>query len=295
MQIEAIIGAAIARGKDIKQCIELRIAATSAEALAAIQSVADCGIVHDVTDRLQCDGKYSPLLVVWGYYPDTPRGEVAWRLAISFVDDASAGNHIIATRAYMPFAWIPPGENGNISRGLWLGKYPVTNADYKRFLQSTKDSKKPEYWNDPRFNQPGQPVVGVSWDEAEAFCTWVGGRLPTEAEWEYACRAGTSTEYSFGNDESKLGEYGWFEENSKGQTQPVGSKKPNPWGLFDMHGNVWEWCEDRYCSAEYGSDRVIRGGGWFSSAWYCRSAYRLTSATSDRFNYLGFRVSLGAR
>ena len=247
-------------------------------------------------------------------------------LAVHSVDIASepvANDVYVDQKTGITFVWIPPGEfqmgsnkitdeekpihTVKISRGLWLGKYPVTNADYQRFLQSNKDLKKPEYWDNRRFNQPEQPVVGVSWDEAAAFCKWVGGRLPTEAEWEYACRAGTSTEYSFGDDESKLGEYGWFEANSNGQTQPVGAKNPNPWGLCDMHGNVWEWCADRYDKGYYansprvdprgpneGSDRVRRGGSWFSSAGDCRSAYRIRLPPSYRFNNLGFRVALSS-
>ena len=162
----------------------------------------------------------------------------------------------------------------------------MTNAQYGRFLEAAgKSVKKPAYWDDRRFNQPEQPVVGVSWDEARAYCEWAGGRLPTEAEWEYACRAGTTTEYSFGDDAELLEEYAWFDKNSGGQTQPVGAKKPNPWGLHDMHGNVWEWCADWYDDEYYarspaedppgaasGSNRVIRGGGWGYGAGYCRAA-----------------------
>ena len=134
----------------------------------------------------------------------------------------------------------------------------MTNGQYGRFLEAAgKSVKKPAYWDDRRFNQPEQPVVGVSWDEARAFCEWAGGRLPTEAEWEYACRAGTTTEYSFGDDAELLEEYAWFDKNSGGQTQPVGAKKPNPWGLHDMHGNVWEWCAD-----------------WFDDKYYAQFARR---------------------
>jgi formylglycine-generating enzyme required for sulfatase activity len=181
----------------------------------------------------------------------------------------------------------------------------VTNAQYRRFLETAGNSvEKPLYWDDRRFNQPEQPVVGVSWDAAQAFCAWAGVRLPTEAEWEYACRAGTTTEYSFGDDEKMLGEYGWFDKNSGGQTQPVGAKKPNPWGLHDMHGNVWEWCQDWF-SADYykrspaadptgpekGAFRVYRGGCWLYGAECCRSAYRNGSTPEIRIEYLGFRVA----
>ena len=157
---------------------------------------------------------------------------------------------------------------------------------------------------DRRFHQPEQPVVGVSWEEARAYCEWAGGRLPTEAEWEYACRAGTTTEYSFGDDAELLEEYAWFDKNSGGQTQPVGAKKPNPWGLHDMHGNVWEWCADWYDNGYYarspaedppgaasGSCRVIRGGGWWFDASYCRAVFRSGFVPSLRIDYLGFRLA----
>ncbi len=218
------------------------------------------------------------------------------------------------------FAWIPPGEfqmgANNIGEeerpihpvkitcGLWLGKYPVTNAEYERFLKTNKRTKS-EYWSDGRLSQSEQPIVGVSWEEASAFCTWAGGRLPTEAEWEYACRAGSTTAYSFGEDESQLFDFGWFTENSNGQTQPVGAKNPNPLGLYDTHGNVWEWCADWYDPTYYsraahgdptgpdsGDRRVIRGGSWSNSARDCRSASRYGRSPSYRSRYLGFRLVL---
>jgi formylglycine-generating enzyme required for sulfatase activity len=130
------------------------------------------------------------------------------------------------------------------------------------------------------------------------------GRLPTEAEWEYACRAGTITEYSFGDDAKELGKYAWFGENSDGHTQPVGAKKPNPWGLYDMHGNVWEWCND-WCDWQYyeksprddppgpskAARRVDGGGSWAVGAEYCRSAYRNAYEPGHRYVDLGFRVA----
>lgn len=126
-------------------------------------------------------------------------------------------------------------------------------------------------------------------------------RLPTEAEWEYACRAGATTDYSFGNSDAELGDYGWYDENSGGKTHPVGKKKPNAWGLYDMHGNVWEWCQDwhgDYPSGSVtdptgpvsGSRRVYRGGSWLNVAWFCRSADRDGDAPANRSHYLGFRV-----
>jgi formylglycine-generating enzyme required for sulfatase activity len=235
--------------------------------------------------------------------------------------EAAAEGLFVDERTGLTFVAIPAGEflmgsneitgdekpvhRVRITRGFWLGKYSVTNAQYRRFLETAGNSvEKPLYWDDRRFNQPEQPVVGVSWDAAQAFCAWAGVRLPTEAEWEYACRAGTTTEYSFGDDEKMLGEYGWFDKNSGGQTQPVGAKKPNPWGLHDMHGNVWEWCQDWF-SADYykrspaadptgpekGAFRVYRGGCWLYGAECCRSAYRNGSTPEIRIEYLGFRVA----
>jgi len=126
-------------------------------------------------------------------------------------------------------------------------------------------------------------------------------RLPTESEWEYACRSGTTTAYGFGDDASGLGDYGWFDGNSDSSTHPVGEKKPNAWGLYDMHGNVWEWCQDWYgdypsgsatdpTGATSGSLRVFRGGSWILNARYCRSAYRDWLGPGARGSSLGFRV-----
>ncbi|NQT17951.1 MAG: formylglycine-generating enzyme family protein, partial [Planctomycetes bacterium] len=121
---------------------------------------------------------------------------------------------------------------------------------------------------------------------------------------EYACRGSTTTEFSFGDDDTKLGEYGWFSENSGEQTQTVGAKKPNPWGLHDMHGNVWEWCQDWFGAKYYKNSppvdpqgpsqatfRVFRGGRWRSDAWYCRAATRNANEPLVRNFFLGFRVA----
>jgi len=131
-----------------------------------------------------------------------------------------------------------------------------------------------------------------------------GGRLPTEAEWEYACRAGTTTAYSFGDDAALLEEYAWFHKNSGGQTQPVGAKKPNPWGLHDMHGNVWEWCQDWFDSkllrslADGRSKRArqrlapgVPGRQLEVVASNCRASCRYGYGPGRRFDNLGFRLA----
>jgi formylglycine-generating enzyme required for sulfatase activity len=233
----------------------------------------------------------------------TERGvHVDERTGISFVA-IPAGEFQMGSKK--GFEWEQPVHRVRITHGFLLGKYPVTNSQYGRFLEAAgKSVEKPAYWGDRRFNQPEQPVVGVSWDEARAYCEWAGGRLPTEAEWEYACRAGTKTEYSFGDDAELLGEYAWFDKNSGGQSQPVGAKKPNPWGLHDMHGNVWEWCADWFDHAYYarsptddpsgpegGSFRVFRGGCWCGYARGCRAANRIGRGPSSRGSGLGFRLA----
>jgi formylglycine-generating enzyme required for sulfatase activity len=200
-----------------------------------------------------------------------------------------------------------PVHRVRLTKPFRLGKYPVTNAEYERFLKANPKVKPPPYWNNSQFNDPQQPVVGVSWDDAQAFCQWAGCRLPSEAEWEYACRAGSKGRYCFGDDESQLEEYAWFRKNSGGKTQPVGQKKPNQWGLYDVHGNVWEWCQDWFGSDYYrrspkvdptgpekGDSRVLRGGSWRGVAAYLRSAFRDCVAPGSRGYSLGFRcVGLG--
>ena len=165
--------------------------------------------------------------------------------------------------------------------------------------------------NNPSFFQncgDDCPVDHVSWNDVQEFIRKLNQqegsdvyRLPTEAEWEYACRAGSTTRFCYGDDEKRLGEYAWFEENSDGRTHPVGQKKPNAWGLYDMHGNVWEWCQDWY--GEYphgpvidpkgpskGSGRVLRGASAFNASWNVRSALRTNDPPDFRGGVAGFRI-----
>jgi len=187
----------------------------------------------------------------------------------------------------------------------FLSPTPVTNAQYATFLEANFNVAKPEYWADRQYNQPDQPVVGVSWDDAQRYCEWAGVQLPTEAQWEYACRAGTDSRYWSGETEADLERVGWFHTNSGGALQAVARKPANRFGLHDMHGNVWEWCADWY--GEYskksaedpagpagGSVRVVRGGCFWDDAIWCRSAFRSWNLPSFRWFNLGFRVALPA-
>jgi formylglycine-generating enzyme required for sulfatase activity len=182
-----------------------------------------------------------------------------------------------------------------------MGRYPVTNEEYGRFLTENPGVKEPGYWGDSRFNNPRQPVVGVSWDDAQVYAKWAGLQLPSDAQWEYACRAGTATRFYTGDKDSDLDLAGWHDENSDGKLHPVGEKEPNAFGLYDMHGNVWEWCSDWYgkysseavtdpTGPSSGSDRVYRGGGWDVGARGCRSAYRNGRVPGYRLDSLGFRL-----
>jgi len=201
-----------------------------------------------------------------------------------------------------------------LTKPFRLGKTEVTQGQWKEVMGT-------EPW-DGQDNVKADkdcPATYVSWDDATEFCETLTAierkagklkanedyRLPTEAEWEYACRAGTTTAFSFGDDESKLGAYAWFKGNalSAGEeyAHKVGTKKPNPWSLYDMHGNVFEWCSDRYgeelaggtdpVGPKRGSDRVLRGGSWGNNLGSCRSSTRRYNDPSYRSGFLGFRVA----
>jgi len=240
----------------------------------------------------------------------------------------------------VPFVmrWIPPGvflmgspetesdrdsDEGpqhevTISQGYWLGETPVTQEQWRAVVQAaaTKLPESPSHFKD----KPQHPVDSVNWHQCVQFCDLVQEllqsaqpfRLPTEAQWEYACRAGTSGAFHDGSTctdplgkDPALDRLGWFDDNSGRSTQPVRQKVANNWGLYDMHGNVWEWCRDSmrgYKAAacvdpvgpeSSGASRVLRGGGWSSNAGFCRAAYRSTSAPGDDWNGTGLRLSAG--
>lgn len=153
------------------------------------------------------------------------------------------------------------------------------------------------------------PVVNVSWNDAVAFCQWLSKeagttyRLPSEAEWEFACRAGNPGRFSFGDDESKLAEHAWYDGQGGLKTKPVGQKAPNPFGVFDLHGNVWEWCLDGFgpypaapaidpVGATQAKRRVARGGGFSTQSSAVRSARRSDAESTTSFMINGFRVVL---
>jgi formylglycine-generating enzyme required for sulfatase activity/tRNA A-37 threonylcarbamoyl transferase component Bud32 len=206
-----------------------------------------------------------------------------------------------------------PRHRVRISKPFYLGKYKVTVGQFERFVKATDYETQAEKagdkrtWKKPGFDQTDEhPVVYVSWNDAVAFCQWLAKetgakvRLPREAEWEYSCRAKTTRKYCFGDDEADLGDYAWYIKNAGSGTKPCGLKKHNYFGLYDMHGLAWEWCDDgkrTYKGQDEtdpvgpaGASRVIRGGSFYSGPRRCRAADRLDFAPSYRNDYLGFRV-----
>lgn len=213
-----------------------------------------------------------------------------------------------------------PQHKVTISKPFSIGKYEVTQAQWQAVMGSnpyTLDRSNP-YYNLPgmkeRITRPDHPAT-VSWNDAQEFIKKLNAkeghnryRLPTEAEWEYAARAGTTTAYSFGNDKSDLSRYAWFGEDfSTGGTHPVGKKLPNPWGLYDIHGNAWEWVQDRYSDDYYaqspmndpkgpnsGNQYVVRGGSWHITASSWRSSFRKPYDADYRGISIGFRLAMTA-
>ncbi len=192
-----------------------------------------------------------------------------------------------------------PVREVTIGDDFYIGIYEVTQEQWEKVMES-----EPSY-----FEGADLPVEKVSWVDANKFIDKLNKmedtdayRLPTEAEWEYAAKAGTSTAFSFGDDESMLEAYGWYDDNSEDKTRPVGMKEANPWGLYDVHGNVAEWVADEYHSnyqkaptdgSEWtgGVDRrVIRGGSWENAESNCRSSDRDSIGDGSHKNYIGFRL-----
>jgi formylglycine-generating enzyme required for sulfatase activity len=196
-----------------------------------------------------------------------------------------------------------PDHRVTILRPFYLGAHEVTVGQFKQFVEA-KDYKTDrekvgsgDNWRSPGFTQDkSHPVVYVSHHDALAFCAWLNVqekgtgwtyRLPTEAEWEYACRAGTGGLYGGSDDPATLDRVAWYSKNTGRGTQPVGKKQENAFGLYDMLGNVWEWCDD----TSGAPDRVLRGGSWDLEPRDCRPARRSRSAPDARYSNLGFRVA----
>ena len=227
----------------------------------------------------------------------------------------SAGEFLMGTKQSAKRIAVRYGGKGNwfmdekpyhrvvITKPFYMCRYEVTQSQYEKIMGVNPSYSKSEE----------KPVEQVSWMDAGEFCKRLSRkegatyRLPTEAEWEYACRAGTTSNFFFGNDEERLGEYAWFRENANG-TCAVGRKEANAWGIHDMFGNVWEWCNDVYGEytqkagilkpfisvkdpqgANSGSRRVLRGGGWNSPVYSLRCATRLGVFPEKKTSFYGFR------
>jgi formylglycine-generating enzyme required for sulfatase activity len=223
--------------------------------------------------------------------PGKGKFPASFRMGSLAADAPASEKPVVTVRFKAPFA---------------VAKYEVTQELYQLVM-----GVNPAKWKGPR-----NSVEMVNWNEANEFCTKLTQllrekkllpagevvRLPSEAEWEYACRAGTTTVWSFGDKESEIGEYAWHKDNSKGHDPPVGRKKPNAWGLYDMHGYVSEWCADAWHPSYKGApidgstwtesgekDRVIRGGSFADPAESQRSAFRDHKSISTRSDRIGFR------
>lgn len=211
----------------------------------------------------------------------------------------------------LEMALVPPGkfwmgsletEKGRVSdeirhsvlirQGFWCGKYEVTQEQWECAMGH----------NPAHFKGNQKPLENVNWKECQEFCRKLEMKLLSEAQWEYTCRSGTTQRFYCGEEETDLLSFAWFGSNALHQTHPVGEKKPNAWKIYDMHGNIWEWCEDSYSvhSGEFIVDpssqetatlyRVSRGGSWIYAADRCRSAIRRGVRVTARYNDLGFRV-----
>lgn len=236
-------------------------------------------------------------------------------------EQAAPTSEVVATKSGIEMIVIPGGSFVMGGKGASPDETPVHKVSISPFWMDRYEVVQEEFRKyqlpDPsHFKGAKQPLDQINWTDAALYCnersraeglkpcydekTWEcdfaadGYRLPTEAEWEYACRAGSSTQYSFGSSAGTLKDYAWYAQNSSATTHPVGQKKPNAWGLYDMHGNVAEWCNDRYSQTYYqqspdkdprgpaeGKERVLRGGAWNSSVESCRSAYRASDPSID--------------
>ena len=258
------------------------------------------------------EAEQGTIIIEGGLPPDEPSGELTVTLP------GGATMEMVWIEAGTFLMGSPDTETGRgsdegpqhevtISQGFYLGKYEITQGQWEVVMAST-----PWSGEDYVMENPEHPAVNISWDDTQQLIQELNDaagediyRLPTEAEWEYACRAGTTTRWSFGDDEGQLGDYAWYAANAweagLQYAQPVGTKLPNPWGLYDIHGNVFEWCHDWYGAYTVdsqidppgpatGSRRVIRGDSFGASAKTVRSAYRNNYLPSDRGYWSGARL-----
>jgi formylglycine-generating enzyme required for sulfatase activity len=226
-----------------------------------------------------------------------------------------------------------PQHGVTLTKPFCMGTHAVTVGQFKAFVKEfdyqteaekgngatrlfpgrTWEQDAKANWRNPGYEQTdNHPVVCVSWNDAKAFCDWLSAKehktyaLPTEAQWEYGCRAGSSTYYYFGDDAKELAQFAWYLVNAESKAHPVGQRKPNAWGFFDMHGNAWQWTADWFAPDYYlkspendppgasaSLTRVLRGGGWADSTAHCNSVFRNRAHTpSERYAHFGFRVVL---
>jgi len=238
-----------------------------------------------------------------------PRTQLAAQQPVANASLQSVTNSIGIKLNKIPAGTFTMGEGNKahevtLTKPFFIGVTEVTNAQWKAVIEEV-----PSQWKDNE-----RPVERVSWNDVVRYCARLSAfpaeraagrvyRLPTEAEWEYACRAGSATVFSFGDDESLLGNYAWFNVNARGQTHPVGKKRANSWGLYDMNGNVFEWCSDwlaNYSSSavvnpngsQTGIFRVYRGGTWSQLVRRCRSADRGGDLPTTQSSSLGFRLAM---
>ncbi|MBM3327433.1 MAG: formylglycine-generating enzyme family protein [Calditrichaeota bacterium] len=248
-------------------------------------------------------------------------GTVAVQVTAAKPSVIASPDRVIASEAKqsplpeMTFVLIPGGSFLMGSNDGDSDEKPVHRVEVKAFYIMTTEVTQ-RMWqaimgdNPSYFKGDDLPVECVSWNDCQEFIKKLnqrdpgkGYRLPSEAEWEYACRAGTTTKYYTGDSESDLARTGWYDGNSGSKTHPVGQKQPNAWGLYDMHGNVWEWCEDWYhdsyngapgdgraWTSPAGTYRVLRGGSWPYFDCACRSASRIWDEPAERNLNYGFRV-----
>jgi len=201
-----------------------------------------------------------------------------------------------------------PSRSVKIAKPIAVSRFEVTFQEWDACVTSGSCSHRPD---DRNWGRGRQPVINISWHDAKQYTAWLVRktglpyRLLTEAEWEYAARAGTTTRFFFGDDEAVLGDYGWSTYNSENRTHPVGEKKPNQFGLYDMHGNAAEWVEDHWHDNYHGAPadastwveggdanrRVVRGGSWHTKPDWLRSAFRWGSIAESRSWLCGFRVA----